>query len=325
MSWDPGQSRCGRCGAPTRIQVVKGLNVQSCVSCGAYTLDQLTLERLLGGPTTHWGATPDPGHYRGESPAPPVYLGAPTIPAPPPPPPALPGELPPSLPSQAVPTWRPATPGAFSNPPMAAQPHQPHPPVPYATSRPPEADPATRFAAENAARQSRATMLLALGVLGLVAIAMVVVALFLVQGLTGRGRTEVAQVTVPPTDLDEVLTQPEPAATAAPAPSVSVEPAHPTPAPPPPPAPPSDSLRTHLERGWNVVDTDPSTAAGHFQRALDLKPSHPEANYGYGYALLEQGNASGAKPFLCAALSGSDVEMQRDVTSLLANNQLSCP
>lgn len=295
--------------------MVKGLNVQSCVSCGAYTLDQLTLERLLGGPTSHWGTTPEPSPYV-QTPNPRGYHGAPTIPAPPPPPPALPGELPPELPSQQVPTYKPtplpplrqglASPP--SNPPPAVQPPSPAPAPTNDTGR----------------------------TLMVVGLALIAVLLLIFMGGAGvviyQGvNTQPPSLppdTVPNTDLNEVLAEDDektPEAAPDPAPQVTAEPPQ-EPEPEPDPAPKVDPVRRLVNQGWGLVESNPDSAAAAFRKGIDIRPGDAGANYGYGYVLAnKQGNTAGAKPYLCKALSGSDIEVRREVNSLLKQHQLTCP
>ncbi len=295
--------------------------MQSCVSCGAYTLDQLTLERLLGGPSSHWGATPDPGAYLGTPPGgSPVYAGAPTIPAPPPPPPALPGELPPPMVGQAVPTYRPTP-----LPPLRQTIGEPQlGPDPTLASPYPEAD--AQAALDLAARQSQTRMILAIGVFAVLGVVMVLGAILAFQGLNTYWLTNDRTETVPSADLNDVLSD-EPRSTSATGGQVTAEPPEPEPKPKPEPkrpAPKVDPTAAALAAGWNNVDNNPSAALQSFQRVLDRNASHPEANYGYGYAKIKLGDAAGAKPYLCTALAGAGVETQRDVTSILASNGLSC-
>lgn len=100
--------------------------------------------------------------------------------------------------------------------------------------------------------------------------------------------------------------------------------AEPVEEPPPRQPAPRPRLQTLLDRGWSQVVDAPEAAAESFRRALDLEPGDAEANYGYGYALLRQGDPSRAKPFLCQAQQGGDIEVTRDVQALLAQNGLTC-
>lgn len=100
------------------------------------------------------------------------------------------------------------------------------------------------------------------------------------------------------------------------------------PADPPPPSPAPEaappSAESWVRRGWSTVEANPARAAGLFQKALDLSPADAEASYGYGYAQLKMGNPSAARSYLCVASKGTDVEVTRDVRSLLAQNGLTC-
>ena len=169
------------------------------------------------------------------------------------------------------------------------------------------------------------------------------------QTVTMDGR---AAPTVPSIDLGEVLATPEPepkptgggeAGDGVAAGQIEPEPADP-PTPeivPPPvpepreqarpqpakpaPAPAPTGMKGQLTQGWNLVGADPRRAASVFRQVLAQSPRHAEANYGLGYALLQQNDNAGAGPHLCAAMGGSDIEIRRDVTSLLSQYNLSCP
>ncbi len=130
------------------------------------------------------------------------------------------------------------------------------------------------------------------------------------------------KVEVPGTDLEEVVPNPDPQPENG---TVSVEPEDPEPPPkPPPPKPKAPSVSGLVAKGWNQM-SNPTAAAATFQKALNMKASHPEANYGYGYALLEQGNIADAKPYLCTANAGNDRDTTRETTSLLSKHSLTCP
>ena len=132
-------------------------------------------------------------------------------------------------------------------------------------------------------------------------------------------------------DLNEVLADaerpaPEPAIEVDPEPVEEPEPEpepepDPEPEPEPAPKPTASRFDTLIAAGWSQAGSDPNKAAGTFQQALAIKPSHHEANYGYGYALLKQGDAAGATPHLCIAVGGPD---GRDVRSLMKRNNLTC-
>jgi hypothetical protein len=131
-------------------------------------------------------------------------------------------------------------------------------------------------------------------------------------------------IPAPEPELGDVMPDPQPATG-----TVSVEPEdEPEPEPEPEPAPVAPkvtSLRGLLDRGWTQVATNPAAAASTFQKALNMNASNPEANYGYGYALLEQGNTAGANPYLCRAVAGNDIDTQRDVAPMLTKHSLTCP
>lgn len=126
--------------------------------------------------------------------------------------------------------------------------------------------------------------------------------------------------------------RPSPAPSSAPAPTAPdpatpVAPDRPTiaePTPPPAPEPPPTTTRALVEAGWNAVDRDRTKALGLFRQALAKQPGHPDANYGYGYALLSGGRSLDARPYLCKALANGDAEIQRETRALLSRNQLTC-
>jgi hypothetical protein len=57
---------------------------------------------------------------------------------------------------------------------------------------------------------------------------------------------------------------------------------------------------------------------------LASNPRDFEANYGYGYALLQQGQYAKARPYLCKALPSPDVTIQREVSAMLRTHDLAC-
>lgn len=121
----------------------------------------------------------------------------------------------------------------------------------------------------------------------------------------------------PPTAPEPAPVAPAAAPAPRPAPAVA-------PAPRPAPAPRGPSRRSLIDRGWSLVESDPVAAAAAFDDALALRPGDAEANYGYGYALIRQGNPPASRLYLCRALVGADVETQREVNALLTNNGLNC-
>lgn len=118
----------------------------------------------------------------------------------------------------------------------------------------------------------------------------------------------------------------EPAASPQPAPvaaspwttTASPEPAAPRPAP-------RQSIRTLIDRGWNAADTAPDEAAGLFEQALAINPGSHEAMYGFGYALLKKGDAGAAGGWLCKARGSDALDIQREVTGLIAQHGIACP
>ena len=317
--------------------MVKGMSVDVCVACGAATLDWTTLERLIG---------VQPGQLPG-GPLPQPLAGAPIPNAPPPPAmsaPAMLDDLPPpqsSQPPQAAPT------GSLHS--------QPPPSVPPASTRnepgltgihfsgPDNAEPGlgSSFDVDDdaferqllAAAQARRRRTLLLG--GLITAAGVVLLLAISLGygafeyVQARNAAIVlnAPAPVPGTDLEDVVPRPDPVPENG---TVSVEPENnpepePETKPTPPPKPKAPSLRNQLDAGWAKVGSNPKAAASSFQTAIGMNPKHPEANYGYGYALLAQGDILGAKPYLCVAKAGNDIETKRDVTSMLKKHDLTCP
>jgi len=307
LTEDLADAKCGRCGALTRTQVVRGLNVQACVACGTVTLDQLMLERLLGGPVTGWDTTPEQTEeYRdvnAEPAAPPVLLG----------------ELPPAADSHP------------SVPPIATAETReiPKPPSLQVTpSNPPRADLVEPRVVEAVdvplPSRARYPAVLAIGSLLMAALLVAVGSAWVLFQLSKTASAPRA-MTVPETDLTEVL-EVEDEST-----KVTVEPEEPEqkPQPAPKPAPSKRSvakpdLQGLLAKGWNLVSSRPSDAQRVFEQALSLQPRNAEANYGMGYSLLQQGDTARAQPYLCAALAGPDIEIRRDVSSQLSQNQLTC-
>ena len=79
-----------------------------------------------------------------------------------------------------------------------------------------------------------------------------------------------------------------------------------------------------VAEGWSQVERDPRTAEQAFRRAIDRVPGHPDANYGLGYALIKLEKVQAARPYLCAAGLAGDVDLRREVASLLETNGLAC-
>jgi Flp pilus assembly protein TadD len=71
---------------------------------------------------------------------------------------------------------------------------------------------------------------------------------------------------------------------------------------------------------------DLSGAEGYFRQAVDASPSSAAALYGHGYVLGKLGDSAGARSQLCRALelSGSNVDMQREIEGSLRNIGASC-
>lgn len=287
LSVDRHQPRCGRCGAPTQPQTIKGMSALVCVACGAVTVDQQTLQRLTG-------ATPSPG--RG-GPQPSMLDG---------------GGQPSSFSAGSFP-------GGFGQPtPGGAGWHGGAPPFGIDPSREPSLG-----APVAPPKRRTGRILLAVVAAGLVLLVLAAPASYLVYLGVAAYEAQRVQATrpvalVPATagvSVEEPEVEPDVAPEAAEAP--------PTPPPPAEPAPPVgfDGL---LQRGWQQVERHPTAAAATFREALDQRPEHPEASYGLGYAHLKLGDRGAARPWLCAARSGSDPEVVRDVRSLLAQNGLTC-
>jgi len=85
------------------------------------------------------------------------------------------------------------------------------------------------------------------------------------------------------------------------------------------------SVSGWIKEGWRLVDSGGHTkAAKSFRQALDLDPSHFEANYGYGYAMLKQGDPAEARHYLCIASGSNDRSTQTEVLAILRRNGMSC-
>ena len=84
-----------------------------------------------------------------------------------------------------------------------------------------------------------------------------------------------------------------------------------------------------MESGWDLVNFNPAGAVKAFADALKIRPSDALANYGLGYAYLQQANTGLASEAFCQALRHanpqSEQDIVRDVTGLLEANGLSCP
>ena len=95
--------------------------------------------------------------------------------------------------------------------------------------------------------------------------------------------------------------------------------------PTPQPKPKAPTAKGYADQGWGKVTSNPDKAVGLFQKSLQVDANYADANYGMGYVLLQLGRAAEAKPYLCKAKALGDTEIRRDVGSMLANNNLSCP
>lgn len=159
----------------------------------------------------------------------------------------------------------------------------------------------------------------------------VAVAIFgVVHGPSGPRVSELPPVVVtlpPPAPIVAPPPNPPPPAEPPPAPEGSAAPA-PAPEAPPEGGPAPASARTAkaaIEQGWKRLDRDAHSAEASFREALDREPGNPEAQYGLGYSLLQQGDRSGATRWLCASRSTAGRDMRREVESLLEHHGLTCP
>jgi serine/threonine-protein kinase len=99
----------------------------------------------------------------------------------------------------------------------------------------------------------------------------------------------------------------------------------PVPKPVAPPRPRAPTARSLVADGWKAIDRGDLPAATHcFEQAIVLDPGLPEAHYGYGYILLENGKTEAGLLHLCAALRTGDAEVKRDISGLFAARSLSC-
>jgi hypothetical protein len=312
---------CGRCSSPTRERDVNGVMVQVCVACDAATLDWASLQGLITQPgpqqTAHEPVS-ESAHERPPLSAPPALIDDET------PVPSLPPAKPPPL--VAKPSVPPASKSPVNEPGLtgiefkatAAQ----EPGLTSSVGMADDDDFEEQLRAVTRARRKRNLVysVVMLGAVVILSIA-VVSSVGIFQYLQSTKTVTVAPV--PQTALVDATPEPEVGV-------VSVEPEaepepEPEPEPKPKPKPRIDSLQSLLSRGWSQVESNPAAAAGTFRKAIDMNGRHPEANYGYGYALLAQGNISGAKPFLCTAKAGNDIETQRDVNAMLMQHNLTCP
>jgi cell division septation protein DedD len=201
------------------------------------------------------------------------------------------------------------------------------------------------FEAEIAAYRARRRRSVLIAGMGFAAVLIVVVVLGVGAGMAGlfaaTDRDAPASVEPdapepavgPPTEADapEPESDDDEAPTEAPEPEPEPEP-EPAPEPEPEPEPePTESapesrsrIASLVEQGWNRFDSDPAYSRGRFEAALAIDPNHADANYGYGYALLRQGQATASTPYLCRAQRTGDAESARDIRALMSQNGLSC-
>lgn len=95
----------------------------------------------------------------------------------------------------------------------------------------------------------------------------------------------------------------------------------------PPPEPKAASVSSLVDKGWGAVDKGKLDAASAtFKQAVSQNPEHADANFGYGYVLLKQGQRDLAKKHLCRALqnAGGSSDVGREANGMLQNNGMSC-
>jgi hypothetical protein len=136
-------------------------------------------------------------------------------------------------------------------------------------------------------------------------------------------------VDVPPAPEPVAVAPPPVPPTPTPAPvAPTPAPARPTPVatPTPPRVAPTTNVRAMVEEGWSKLDLGDTSGAGEaFRAALDRRPADPEASYGYGYVLVEQGRAAAARPYLCVAAASDGSSMTaREARAVLDRNGLAC-
>jgi serine/threonine protein kinase len=160
----------------------------------------------------------------------------------------------------------------------------------------------------------------------LVSVGLVLGAVFLTSALT----TEASPLPVPelqPTgDIEaepaDLVEEPEPTEAAPPAPvERPPEKASEPEALPVPRRRPEVGLS---DEGWALVGAAPEAAKAKFNEALALAPDHPDARYGLGYVLLNEGNLDAALPHLCQALASGQTDIVTDVRGLLARSGGTC-
>jgi hypothetical protein len=113
--------------------------------------------------------------------------------------------------------------------------------------------------------------------------------------------------------------KPSPKPTPKPAPAPVAKPAPVT-------APPSGGSASALaSKGWDLADSNSAEAERLFQRALALDPANDDANYGYGYLLLQRNETGRATPYLCRARTSRKADIRQDVNGLIASYGIHCP
>jgi hypothetical protein len=135
-----------------------------------------------------------------------------------------------------------------------------------------------------------------------------------------------------PTPAPVTKAAPTPKPTARPTPKPTPTPApvttapKPVPAPAPAPAPASgESASALAKRGWDLADSAPTEAEKLFVKALSVEPTHDDANYGYGYLLLQRSKVVEAAPYLCRARRSKSADIRQDVNGLIASYGVACP
>ena len=88
--------------------------------------------------------------------------------------------------------------------------------------------------------------------------------------------------------------------------------------------------RRRVRRGtretWvGLADGSPAEAEKLFVRALALEPGNDDANYGYGYVLLQRNKAIEAAPYLCRARRSKQADIRQDVNGLITSYGVSLP
>jgi hypothetical protein len=283
--------RCAICGAPTRLKELRGVRSLECVSCGALTVDQRGVAQLVG------ELAPLSSHVPRETPAAASRRNERSI-----------RTAPPTSTPRVAQRRSPASENWFSAEGLVAL---------------TEAQIELQQEREEITRLRRLSFAVGITICVLVVLLAVPLSFLLYQAMVAWRSPPVPA----PVSLDEALPEPAPVLEAAPEP-VPVPAAEPEPiveAPSPAVAPsPRARARALVDQGWSLVGRDPNAAASRFQDALALDPGSADANYGVGYSLLKQGEPDGARPWLCTALRTGDLEVQRDVQSLLDSNSLSC-